>query len=82
MKRFLHNSKKSVNLEASTLTSVPARIFEVTNEDDHYLIQAYLTAKASVIVTTDNPLKDAINNDINCQHRDEFIASYISRSRR
>jgi hypothetical protein len=82
MGRFLHNSHKSVNLEESSLKPIPVHISEATKKDDHYLIQAYLTTEASVIVTTDNPLKDAINNDINCQHRDEFIASYILQNRR
>lgn len=75
--RFLSNPAKLVNLEESSLESVPEHISKVTKEDDHYLIQAYLTAGASVIVTTDNILKAAINNDINCQHRDEFVALYI-----
>lgn len=79
---FWYNSAKSVNLEESSLESVPEHISKVTKEDDHYLIQAYLTAKASVIVTTDNPLIAAINNDIKCQHRDEFVASYIRQHRR
>lgn len=76
--KFLFNSKKSVNLEESSLKSVPEHISKVTKEDDYYLIQAYLTAEASVIVTTDNPLKTAVNNDINCQLRNEFVPAYIS----
>lgn len=72
------NSKKSLNLEQSALKPVPDHISKATKEDDHYLIRAYLTADASVIVTTDNPLKTAVNNDIKCQFRNEFVPSYIS----
>lgn len=79
---FLFNSKKFVNLEQSSLKPVPEHISKVTKEDDHYLIQAYLTVEASVIVTTDNPLKTEVNNDINCQLRNEFVPSYISQHRR
>mgnify|MGYP001033119891 CR=1 FL=1 len=82
MEKFLFNSEKSVNLDESSLVYVPEHISKATKEDDHYLIQAYLTAKANVIVTTDNLLKAAINNDINCKHRDEFVASYIQQHRR
>lgn len=77
--KFLSNPAKLVNLEESSLESIPENISKkVTDEDDYYLIQAYLTTGASVIVTTDNDiLKAEINNDINCQHRDEFVALYI-----
>jgi hypothetical protein len=76
--KFLFNSKKSINLDQSSLKPVPDHISKAVKKNDHYLIQAYLTAEASVIVTTDIPLKTAVNNGINCQLRNEFVPSYIS----
>lgn len=76
---FLFNPAKTVKLEESSLKSIPEHISQkVKHEDDYYLIQAYLTTGASVIVTTDSDILNAdINNDINCKHRDEFLALYI-----
>jgi hypothetical protein len=81
---FLFNPAKIVKLEESSLESIPEYISQkVKHEDDYYLIQAYLTTGASVIVTTDSDILNAdIDNDINCQHRDEFVASYIQQHRR
>ena len=81
--KFLSDPAKLANLEESSLESIPEHICQkVTHEDDYYLIQAYLTAGASVIVTTDSDLlRTEINNDINCQHRNEFVASYIQQHR-
>jgi len=81
--KFLSDPAKLVNLEESSLESIPENICQkVTHEDDYYLIQAYLTAGACVIVTTDSDLLRAeIKNDIKCQDRNEFIASYIRQHR-
>lgn len=81
--KFLSNPAKLANIEESTLEPIPEHISQkVTDEDDYYLIQAYITAGASVIVTTDSDLLQAeINNDIKCQHRNEFVASYIQQHR-
>jgi hypothetical protein len=80
---FLFNPAKIVKLEKSSLESIPEHISQkVKHEEDYYLIQAYLTTGASVIVTTDSDLLLAeINNDIKCQHRNEFVASYIQQHR-
>jgi hypothetical protein len=76
---FVFNPKKLVNLEESSLDPIPTHISEkVKHEDDYYLIQAYLAAGASVLVTTDSDLLLAeINDDVKCKNRDEFVASYI-----
>jgi hypothetical protein len=81
--KFMYNPAKLLNLEPADLESVPEHISQkVRHQDDYYLIQAYLTAGASVIVTTDSDILGAgINGDINCQHRDEFVPLYIQQHR-
>lgn len=75
---FWYNADKTMLLEDSYLQSLPEQIAQSIKSDDHYLIQAYLTAGATVIVTTDSPLKDAaLRNNINCQSRDEFVRAYV-----
>lgn len=77
--RFLYNSDKSIILEQDRLPLLPQHIVRRVNRDDHYIIQAYLAQPDSAIITTDAPLKDILIKDgIKCQHRDEFVPSYIS----
>lgn len=81
--KFWFNPAKFLHLEESMLNPIPEHISQkVKHKDDYYLIQAYLSAGASVIVTTDSDLLRAeITNDINCQHRNEFVALYIQEHR-
>lgn len=79
--RFWYNSQKTLMLEEEQLQDLPEAIATDTEvkHKDHYLVRAYLTAKASQIVTTDNPLKDALTkHGIVCRHRQEFVPTYIS----
>jgi hypothetical protein len=76
---FCFNPDKSVFLEGPSLRSVPEKVSSETKADDHYLIQALITAKAQVIVTTDESLKETlIRNGFSCALRDEFVRKYIS----
>lgn len=77
--RFWYNSQKTLMLEEDQLQDLPNAIATEVQHKDHYLVRAYLTAKASEIVTTDNPLKDALTkHGIACRHRQEFVLTYIS----
>jgi len=79
---FWYNANKTTLLEESDLQPIPEQIANSIESKDHYLIQAYLTVHAKVIVTTDNPLKDAARrNNINCQPRDQFIQAYVEQNR-
>lgn len=74
---FWYNSDKAILLEENQLHNLPPAIN--VNIDDQYLIQAYLTAQASVVITTDNPLVGVLaNHGIICMHRDKFVPNYIS----
>ncbi len=76
---FWYNSLKCRILEEDQLLDLPAQIVAKVNRDDHYVVRAYLTAKASVIVTTDIPLKGALAEQvIPCKLRDEFVPDYIA----
>lgn len=74
---FLHNTEKILLLDESSLESLPVDIANATNIDDHYLIQAYHKANASVLVTTDTKLKAPICNHVKCIIRNDFIRSYM-----
>ena len=47
-------------------------------EKDVYLVSAYLTANADVLVTTDVPLHDSLaESEVSCQMREDFLAEYL-----
>lgn len=77
--RFWYNSQKTLMLEENQLEDLPEAIATEVQHKDHYLVRAYLTSRASEIITTDNPLKNAITkHGIACRHRQEFVPAYIS----
>ena len=77
--RFWYNSNKLVLLEGDQLRDLPEPLATEIEDSDHYLVRAYLTANATEIVTTDNPLKDVLTkHGIACRHRQEFVPTYIS----
>jgi len=74
---FLYNLDKSVPIDPDQLKPIPNNLAGVIKDDDHYLIQAYLTIPDSTIITTDLTLKEILKkNDIPCKYRDDLIKSY------
>ena len=76
--RFWFNSMKTVILEEDQLPQLPENLCKEVKPADQYLVRAFIACGASEIVTTDNPLKDAlIRNGIDCKHRCDFVPAYI-----
>jgi len=76
--RFWYNSDKAVLFDQAQLQDLPAQVAKDVKTDDQYLVRAHLTVKQSVVVTTDNPLKDALErHGIHCKHRQDFVLGYI-----
>jgi predicted nucleic acid-binding protein len=76
--QFLHNSEKLQLLEEQGLPGIPADLEPTIKEDDRYLVRAYLAVKADLLVTTDNPLMEALHDwGIRCQDRDTFVSDYL-----
>lgn len=77
--QFLHNPDKSQLFNGNELKELPAEIAEQVNLDDQYLVRAYLTSTADVLVTTDNSLRETLDrNGICCRAREDFVPDYIS----
>lgn len=75
---FLFNNEKCRLLSESELEEFPPSLTDV-KDDDKYLVRAQLTATGSVIITTDGPLKAALDEaGIPCEHRDEFVPKYLA----
>ena len=77
--RFWFNSVKTVLLEEDQLPDLPEHLYKEVEPSDQYLVRAFIASGASEIVTTDNPLKDALTrHGIDCKHRCEFVPAYIA----
>ena len=75
---FLYNSRNCLILDEQSLPPFPSNLGGV-NPDDHYLVQAQLAVPGSLIVTTDAPLKTALDgHGIPCELRDAFVNRYLS----
>lgn len=75
---FLLNAEKLVRLWEHDLKDLPADLKSRIKKDDEYLVRAYFTANADLLVTTDNPLIEISKaHGINCKGRKEFIRDYL-----
>lgn len=72
---ILRNSDRTIWTNYEQMESVPANIYSGIPEEDIYLIRAYATSGADLLVTSDTGLFQACesNDTINCQLRDDFL---------
>jgi len=75
--QFLYNSKKLICLSEEELPDLPEEMANTIEEKDRYLVRAYWASDAELVVTTDNPLLEALRSgNVKCQHRDSFLPHY------
>ena len=57
---------------------IPEELLNQLPKEDAYLVSAYLSADADVLVTTDVPLYEALADTelVTCRMRDDFLADY------
>ncbi len=68
------NSDRCRILNPSEVGALPEHLTVAIKPDDHYLIQAQLAVDGATVVTTDNPLRRALENaGLSCVSRDEFL---------
>ncbi|MEJ5378562.1 MAG: hypothetical protein WHX93_18480, partial [bacterium] len=76
--RFMFNSEKAERWKDNELCSIPKELEALVKDDDQYLVRAYLTAGADVLVTTDGPLLEVLNQHrIHCCRREDFLWDYL-----
>jgi hypothetical protein len=72
------NSDRCLILRAEDVTTLPDDLASTTKADDHYLLQAQMTATGAILVTTDTPLREAAcKAGLNCLSREEFLKAYF-----
>ena len=69
---------RGIILNPDDIPATPQGTYDWAPPEDVYLIEAYLTAGADVLVTTDETLYQAIAEygQYTCRMRDEFLSSY------
>ena len=74
------DSERALRVRPGDATDIPGELLAQLPEEDVYLVEAYLSANADVLVTTDVDLHGALVNteSITCRMRDDFLADYRS----
>jgi hypothetical protein len=70
------DSHRAMDARSLPPADVPAGLS--VSEDDMYLVRAYLSSNADILVTTDRSLCEALadSNALSCQLRSQFLADY------
>ena len=63
-----------------TTPEIPEDLLGQLPKEDVYLVSAYLSSEADLLITTDHGLFDSLAKTelVSCQMRDEFLSSYLS----
>lgn len=77
---FFRNLDKTIILDDVNIEKVPKEIEEKAPADDKYLIKLAYSSEDKIIVTTDQRLKDKLQDevDIKIYLLPEFLAEYLS----
>lgn len=65
-------------LKLEMAMSIPESLARETKPDDHYLLKAQQAVAGAILVTTDEPLREAvIRSGLPCLVRDVFLSTYF-----
>ena len=78
---LLRDPARSIRVNTDEMTSASRDSYDWVPSEDTYLVLAYESTGADVLVTTDEKLAQAISehNDVNCRMRDDFLPEYSGR---
>jgi hypothetical protein len=72
------NFDRCLILKPEAVAPLPQQFAAVIKPDDHYLVQAQLSVVGAVLVTTDEPLRDAVGKaGLSCLSREEFLSTFL-----
>ena len=74
------NSDRALHVKRGDPPPIDQELQEQTPPEDLYLVLAYVATDADLLVTTDEKLHSALaqRDEVNCQLRTEFLASYMA----
>ena len=75
---LFEDPRKAMRIPHEDMIPVPADILPKLPPEDIYLVEAYLSAGADMLVTTDHGLHGALADFgvVQCRLRDDFLAGY------
>ena len=75
---LFENPRKAIRIPHENVVPVPSDILPKLPPEDVYLVEAYLSAGADTLVTTDEGLHGALAGFavVDCLLRDDFLAGY------
>ncbi len=72
------NSDRCQILKLEELAALPDELAGAIKPDDRYLVQTQLSVKGAVLVTSDNPLREALGKaGLSCLSGEEFLSTYF-----
>jgi len=75
---ILHDPEKCVLLEARDIVPIPEDVRRALPEKDVYLAEAYYSASASALITTDARHFQRVERSIKIIARDDFLRDYLT----
>lgn len=65
-------------LKPDEVDALPNELASAIKPDDRYLVQAQRSVSGAILVTTDNPLREAVGRaGLMCLSRQEFLSTYF-----
>ena len=65
-------------LKPEEIDALPDELASAIKPDDQYLVQAQRSVSGAILVTTDNPLREALGKaGLSCLSREEFLRIYF-----
>ena len=76
--RLMQDSDRTVRIQPDDAPAIPQEFLDRLPCEDVYLVKAYISESADLLITTDCGLFSAIREDdgVNCQMRDDFLSRY------
>ncbi len=73
------DSDRALRVQAEDTRAIPKGLLTRLPREDVYLVSAYLSASTDVLVTTDVPLYEALDDSelVTCRMRGDFLADYL-----
>ena len=77
---LLQDSERTIDSRVLSVGEIPETLLDKLPKEDVYLVSAYLTVGANLLVTTDRGLFDSLSDSdlVSCQMREEFLSTYLA----
>ena len=76
---LLRDSERTIPIKVENTRPIPQNLQDRLPSEDVYLVIAYVSSDADLLITTDEGLFSAFdeNDNVNCQMREGFLPAYL-----